>query len=124
MQMGGYWDLVVNKLTPDQVRQQYPGAIEAFEREHSNDPSYGFDVDEVEFAYDVIPNLGPGGATSDEDDEDMYAEPDDQIDAGPMSSDEVGMTVTGQKDLMFYNADIDELYMWQPQSDRWVLWNY
>lgn len=108
MYMGDFWGTVVNRLTSDQVQAQYPEALAAG-TEH--------DLASAEFAYDVIPNLGPGGATSDEDEEDLAErDPDEEI------TDADGPSLSGDKALMAYREDVDELYTWN--DGTWLLWNY
>lgn len=115
MYMGDFWNSV-SILTPGQVQKQFPRALNA--------TPYS-DTLTGEFAFDVIPNLGPGGYISDEDAELNYEDPESEDyegDSGFMSTEEILPSVTGRRSLMYYIEDIDELYTWD--NDKWTLWNY
>lgn len=108
MYMGEFWDTVVNTLTAAQVQKQHPDAFAAGD---------DYDLSTAEFAYDVIPNLGPGGASSDEDEADLAErDPDEEI------TDADGPSISGDEALMAYREDVDELYHWN--GHIWLLWNY
>jgi len=73
----------------------------------------------TEFASTVIPNIGPSGATTDDDEEDLAErDPDQEI------TDADGPSVSGDKALMAYQPSIDALYLWYPDDKTWRMWNY
>lgn len=114
MFMGDYWQCVMSKLSVGQVKTQFPEAFKALKKDDV--PSGG------EFAYDVIPNMGPGGPTSDEDEADLSErDPDEEI------GDADGPSLSGDKALMVYNSEIDELWVWNEGGGapgEWMMWNY
>lgn len=62
-----------------------------------------------------LPAFGPGGPTSDEDDEFF---PNDEDAESP------SQTVSGVSGLMAYYPEVDELYVWNEEEGEWALWNY
>jgi hypothetical protein len=73
----------------------------------------------TEFAFTVIPNIGPGGATSEADEEDLAErDPDQEI------VDADGPSVSGDKAMMAYQPSLDALYLWYPGDKAWRMWNY
>ena len=113
MDMSTFWSTVGPKLNISQLGVKYPGAVPAMEAED-------MDPEAAEFAYDVIPNIGPGGATTDEDQVDLDERDPDQEIVEPD-----GPSLSGQQELMAYFSNIDELWCWKPGDDgHWSLWNY
>ena len=112
MNMETFWSTIPlhSHLTLQQLKTQYPEAVKKAEDE-------GWNFANVQFALSGIPNLGPSGATSDQDEADLAErDPDEEI----MDAD--GPTLDGTIMLMAYNGSVDELYTWQ--TDTWYLWNY
>lgn len=115
MDMGPFWDSVpqADLISLKKVKSDYPDAYKAAKEGFMED-----DDVQVEFAYTVIPNCGPAGPTVEGDEAALDAEDpdgDDCIATGP--------SVCGEKQLMAYNADADELHTWSAEAG-WVLWNY
>ena len=71
-----------------------------------------------EYAFAVIPNISPGGATTEADTRDL-----DRRDPHCRITDADGPSIGSDPRPMAYIAAIDELYTWDP-VDGWVLWNY
>jgi len=117
MNMETFWSKVprADKLKLDyaQAVAQFPSAFAAADRDED------FNVEACELAHTVIPNIGPGGATTEEDEVDLaQRDPNEEI------ADADGPSVTGQVAFMAYNAEVDELWLWYPDDNRWRLWNY
>lgn len=111
MDMSIYWDQVVGKIKfselPAEARS--PDALEQVTDSGRLPAS-------TEFAHDVIPNIGPGGPTSEEDEEDLAErDPDQEI------QDADGPSLSGDRAYMMYFAGDDELFVW---DGEWRMWNY
>jgi hypothetical protein len=116
MEMTTFWGKTVNRLTLENVSKQHPEAYEDLRLLEA------FEDYKPQLAFDVLPNLGPRGAFSDEDQADL-----DKRDPNQEITDADGPTLTGQTDLIAYFPEIDELYVWfnpQGQVGSWILWNY
>lgn len=111
MYMGTFWNYVNQKLTLDQMRSAHPTAVAALD-DITDSP------ENLAFAEDVLPSLGPSGAYSDEDEAEHDDDDDWESDIHP--------TITGETGLMFYDVDNDELYVWNAVAGdgNWTLWNY
>lgn len=115
MYMGDYFQAIDDskKLTFDQLRTQNPIAAGA---------SVADDINGT-FAIAVIPAFGPGGPTTDADEEAFGShDDDDDWEYGGAPS------VSGETALICYNEEADELHVFHhaegTQPDRWILWNY
>jgi hypothetical protein len=109
MDMSTFWSKV-SQITLTDVNARFPAAAQTL-------ASYK-NVKEAQFAFSVIPNLGPGGATTDEDEADLdERDPDQDI------TDADGPSLGGDTALMAYFPEIDELFTYR-EGTGWVLWNY
>lgn len=106
MDMSPFWNQVIGKLSPAQVASKHPEAFAA-----AQDVVSGM---QKEWAYDVIPAIGPSGCTSPEDEEAYGDDEDGEVDMPSLS---------GDTSLMMYVPDIDQLYLWN-DSKSWICWNY
>jgi hypothetical protein len=111
MIMSGFWLRVndTDRLTPTQMSASHSDAMTSAMAE-LNDRGIG--IANAEFAFSVIPSLGPGGYTTEE----------DQDAAGNDEDGDPGPSTCGDKALMYYVEGIDELALWT--DGRWIVWNY
>ena len=110
--MSGYWAMVTNKIPLKSMQTEYFHVLALL-------GEAGVDYAAVEFAHDVIPNMGPGGPTSEEDESDLaQRDPDGDLE------DADGPSLGGEQALMAYAADTDELWVWHSDERCWLLWNY
>lgn len=106
--MTTFWSTIAHKLTHDEAMTKYSEQLSLLE-----------DAENAEFSFGSVPNLGPGGATSDEDEEDLAErDPDEEIDVAD------GPTLGDEKALMAYFPEVDELFLFSEEENEWVLWNY
>jgi len=114
MDMASYWDYITT-VSRQQLLADHPEAgagLDALEMDLTS-------VDGAEYAFAVIPSLGPGGGTSDEDDADMDSREED----GEDPTEDIVPSVTGEQAPMAYFADSDSLYV-MGTDGVFRCWNY